>query len=102
MLEPAIWYSPAYLSSTCPLQAWVEGMYELWPNATAEKPIQVDYEPYNSPTPTITIGNIVPELSPAVGPASISIQCVAVLLRSERMWHGHSKCLTLLRSLPRS
>ena len=61
-----------------PLQAWVEGMYELWPNATAEEPIQVDYEPYAAPLPTITIGNIVPELSPAVGPASISIQCVAV------------------------
>ncbi|KAK2076834.1 hypothetical protein QBZ16_005060 [Prototheca wickerhamii] len=55
-------------------RAWVEGMYRLWPNATADKPIQADYEPYAVPLPTITIGNIVPELSPAVGPATISIQ----------------------------
>ncbi|KAK2076837.1 hypothetical protein QBZ16_005063 [Prototheca wickerhamii] len=56
------------------MQAWVDGVYKLWPNATADKPIQADYEPYAAPLPTITIGNIVPELSPAVGPASISIQ----------------------------
>ena len=60
-----------------PLQAWVDGMYKLWPNATADKPLQADYEPYDIPTPTVTIGNIVPELSPAVGPASISLQCAA-------------------------
>ena len=59
-----------------PFQAWIDGLYELWPGSSPDVPMQTDYEPLSSPVPTITIGNIVPELSPAVGPASISIAYV--------------------------
>ncbi|KAK2076840.1 hypothetical protein QBZ16_005066 [Prototheca wickerhamii] len=54
-------------------RAWIDGLYKLWPGSRPGDPMQTDYEPYAAPLPTIAIGNIVPELSPAVGPASISI-----------------------------
>ena len=58
------------------VQAWIDGLYKLWPGSRPDDPMQTDYKPYAAPLPTIAIGNIVPELSPAVGPASISIACV--------------------------
>ena len=48
-------------------------MYKLWPGAEPDEPMFADYEPYTAPSPTVTIGNLVPEVTPATGPAVISV-----------------------------
>lgn len=56
------------------LQAWTRGMHKLWPDSSPDTPIMTDYEHYDAPTPTITVGNIVPDITPITGPTNISIQ----------------------------
>lgn len=59
------------------LQAWLDGMNELW-NASIDYPMTTEYTNYSRALPTITIGNIVPEVNPLLGPAAFSLQCVCL------------------------
>ncbi|KAL6774626.1 hypothetical protein ACKKBG_A25730 [Auxenochlorella protothecoides x Auxenochlorella symbiontica] len=55
-------------------RAWVSGLYHLFDGATVDQPGSADYTTYSPPLPTLSIGNIVPEVNPTLGPAAISIQ----------------------------
>ncbi|KAL6784394.1 hypothetical protein ACKKBF_B01615 [Auxenochlorella protothecoides x Auxenochlorella symbiontica] len=55
-------------------RAWISGLYHLFDGATLDQPGSADYTTYSPPLPTLSIGNIVPEVNPSLGPAAISIQ----------------------------
>ncbi|KFM22664.1 hypothetical protein F751_0460 [Auxenochlorella protothecoides] len=55
-------------------RAWVSGLYHLFDGATVDQPGSAEYTNYSPPLPTLSIGNIVPEVNPILGPAAISIQ----------------------------
>uniref|UniRef100_A0A1D2A3X2 Peptidase S1 domain-containing protein n=1 Tax=Auxenochlorella protothecoides TaxID=3075 RepID=A0A1D2A3X2_AUXPR len=55
-------------------RAWISGLYHLFDGATVDQPGSADYTTYSPPLPTLSIGNIVPEVNPTLGPAAISIQ----------------------------
>lgn len=66
---------------SCLLQAWVDGMYKLWEDGEPDEPMFADYSAYTAPIPTITIGNIVPDVTPATGPTAVSFVYVGMALQ---------------------
>lgn len=58
-------------------QAWIDGLYKAF-NGSVDVPGSGEWEYYTRPLPTITVGNIVPEVDPGLGSTSISVVYVGM------------------------